>query len=391
VTPNIRDGGVLLHIGPQKTGSTAIQYALFAARGALARHGVHYVGTRPVEKEAGWVALGIGSSIGRRTPRPEAWRRVVDEIAAAAPGRICFSNEEFGRADDAAVNRILDATGAERTHLVYVARRLDKVLPSHWQQQVRARMTAFYPDFLREVLAPGSDTWATRLVMAPQDVGAVLERWGRLLPPERMTVIIADESDRNALPRTFESLLELPTGLLIPPELPANRSMGFAETETLRRLNRVTREEGWTPSEYRHLVQLGAVKALKARPSAPRTRITGVPDWAFDRVADLADAQVEAIMRSGAQVVGDPEQLRVREHGRPVPVPAELESVDIDLLVDLVGGMRAGHIRLLTRELQAAKRGAERESRARLESLDGRQLLQLLVRHTAARFGLRRS
>ena len=57
VTP-IPEGSVLLHIGPQKTGSTAIQESLHNAREQLAELGVYYPGPyrRPIE--AGWAVLG---------------------------------------------------------------------------------------------------------------------------------------------------------------------------------------------------------------------------------------------------------------------------------------------------------------------------------------------
>jgi hypothetical protein len=376
VTTSLPEGSVLLHIGPQKTGSTAIQHALHHARPELTEHGVHYVGTRPVEKEAGWVALGLGAAIGRRPPRPETWQRVVDELATVQARRTCLSNEDFGRADTAAVDRILGATGAARTHLVYVARRLDKVLPSHWQQQVKARLTAPYDDFLRDVLTPGSQSWASRLVMAPQDVGVVLSRWGRRLRPEQMTVVVADEGDQNSLLRTFESLLGLPSGLLHPPAGPANRSMGFEETAVVREVNRVAIDEKWTPAEYRHLVQLGVVPRLKER-QARGPRLAGVPAWAFERVAELADAQVDAIAASGAAVVGDPESLRLRGRVEPVDVPEEITDIDLDLLADAVSGLRAGSLRMRPRhpvDVQGIR-----------DELGGRQLLQLLARRTAAR------
>ena len=63
MTTPVPPGSLLLHIGPQKTGSTAIQHSMHEARARLAAHGVRYLGDRPVEKEAGWVALGLGPAI----------------------------------------------------------------------------------------------------------------------------------------------------------------------------------------------------------------------------------------------------------------------------------------------------------------------------------------
>ena len=385
--PNTPPGTVLLHIGPAKTGSTAMQHAMFQAREQLAEHGVHYVGSRPHEKEAGGIALGLTrGAIGRRDPRPESWQRLVDEIAGTTLPRMVLSNEDFGRADEAAIDRILAATGAERTHLVYVARRLDKVLPSHWQQQVKARMTSSYEDFLREMLDRDAGTWRHQLVMDPQDTGAVLARWGKVLPPERITVVVAEEGNRDALPRAFEALLGLPTGLIAQPQGPANQSMGLAETEAVRRINRLALDEQWTPVEYRQLVQLGVVKALKNRAGGGGPRIGGVPDWAYDRVAELADAQVEAITSFGGGVIGDPERVRVRGQVGPVVLPEEIAAVDLDVLADVVSGFRTGARRMKARKLA----GRVPDVSQQRDELGGRQLLQLLARRTATRLGVRR-
>jgi hypothetical protein len=67
--------------------------------------------------------------VGRPPAREEAWRRLADEISATTAPRVVLSNENFGRADDSAIARILDATGADRTHVVFTARRHDKLLP----------------------------------------------------------------------------------------------------------------------------------------------------------------------------------------------------------------------------------------------------------------------
>src|SRR3954469_18011488 len=95
----VPDGTRLVHIGPHKTGSTAIQVALHTARDRLTEHGVAYVTTGGYRPRKGGVALGIrGRPSG--TPRPPIrhWRRLVAEVEAADAARVCVSNEDFGRA-----------------------------------------------------------------------------------------------------------------------------------------------------------------------------------------------------------------------------------------------------------------------------------------------------
>jgi hypothetical protein len=375
-------GSFLLHVGPQKTGSTAIQLAMHHAREDLERRGVHVVGSRAMEREAGRAVLGVRVGVGKRPPRPEMWQHVVDDIRASTAPLLCLSNEDFGRADDAAVDRILDATGAERTHVVLVVRRLDRLLPSHWQERVKARSTLSYDDYLRDVLAPDPEGWHSRLLWDPLDIRAVADRWTRRLADRgRFVVVVADEDDRTVTTRAFETLLGLPQGLLVAPPDPANRSLGFTEAEAIRRLNQVTREEDWSREEYRNLVQLGVVKALKRRPAAPGDRLTGVPAWAFDRVAELADKQIEAIAGAGVRVLGDPESLRVRDRAQPAATPPDVEQVSLEVVADVGSGLRAG----------AARIRPPADVRAQRDNLGGRQLLQLLARRTAARLGVRRA
>src|SRR4051794_41950522 len=92
----VPEGTRLVHIGPHKTGSTAIQVALHTARDRLAEHGVAYVttgGYRP--RKAGW-ALGIrGRPNGSPRPPIRHWRRLVAAGAGGGRGRGCGGQGGF--------------------------------------------------------------------------------------------------------------------------------------------------------------------------------------------------------------------------------------------------------------------------------------------------------
>jgi hypothetical protein len=369
------EGSVLLHIGPQKTGSTAIQMAMHQSREMLAAHGVRYTGRTHTPREAGWAVLG-SSAIGRPVPRDKAWRKLVDEIRAATEPRVVVSNEDFALADDAAAARIVEGTDAARTHLIFVARRIDKLLPSHWQERVKARMTLSYPEFLTHVTRDGANDWESRMMWEPQDVTALVDRWAQHLDRDRISVLIADEDDRGLIPRTFEELLALPTGSLVPPKSRSNSSLSFPATEALRRVNRLTKDEAWTPQQYWRIVQSGIVERLKERSDDGQPRLTGVPASSFEEVADRADQQIEAILTAGVHVIGDPERLRIRGRVTPVEPPTEVETVSLALLTDVVSGAVAGSERLHQTELKRALRQVRPAPTA--DALSGRELAGLL-------------
>lgn len=384
-TPHVLpDGSVLLHIGPPKTGSTAIQRALHGSRAELAAQGVLYPGTRMRAQSAAAAVLGIGASVGREEPKIQRWNALVEEIRRSELPRTCLSQEPFARADDAAVGRILDGLGAERTHVLYVARRLDKVVPSHWQERVKAWAELSFEEFLHRVLEDPGGPQGHRL-WAPQDVGTVIARWAAQVGPDQVTILVSDEHDHELIPRTFEAMLGLPAGMLVPPPDRSNTSLSFVEAEAIRALNRRAREDGWTQREYWKVVQRGVVPALAHRDRSADARIRGLPDWALEQVAERAEQQIAAIEQSGVRVVGDPARLRIHGQVEAVPAPAPVEAIGLDLLVDFVGGVRAGHEQLREQPRPRVDVTTQRDN------LGARQLLQLLARRVATRLGVRRS
>ena len=99
---------------------------------------------------------------------------------------------------------------------------------------------------------------------------------------------------------------------------------------------------------------------------------------------DGTNKVVEAIRSAGVHVVGDPENLRVRGRVEPTPVPPDVESIGLDVLADIVSGVRAGSARVRERSVPPVEVQLQRDS------LGARQLLQLLARRFALRVGVRR-
>lgn len=372
------EGALLLHIGPPKTGSTAIQMALHASRPQLAEHGVLYPGTRQRARSAAAAVLGIGMPVGRKDPKIGRWHALVREVHSTDLSRVCVSHESFARADDAAVERILEGLGADRSHVVYVARRIDKVLPSHWQERVKAWTELSFEQFLHQLLEDPEAAQARR-IWPPHDVGAVVDRWAARVGRDRVTVLVADEDDRDLIPRTFETMLGLPEGLLVPPPERSNTSLSFLEAEAVRRLNRLAREEGWSPREYWKVMQRGVVQALARRDRSADARIQGIPAWALDRVADRADRQIAQIEGAGVRVIGDPERLRIRGRVQAAEVPAVVDSVPLDLLADVVRGVVHG-----ARGMHRNDAPAPRPARS-ADELSSRELTRLLGSRLARR------
>lgn len=386
-------GARLLHIGPHKTGSTAIQQAMHDAREELEGHGVHYAGSGVRPREAGWAILGGIKAVGRPEPRRRAWEELVEEVRVAGERRVCVSNEDFARATPAQAREIVDSLGGDRVHVVSVVRRLDRYLPSHWQERVKAREVRSYDEWLRLVLSETDTGWQWRNVWHAHRVEDAVRRWTDIVGSDRMTLVVADESDHDLLPRTFEELLGLPAGLLELEAGRSNRSLGYDELEMLRALNRVFVEERFPDWAYAQLVQGGLVRSLQRRGAQRRRPPLGLPEWAAERVAELSRQQAEAVRASGVRVVGDPDGL-VREAeilrgNAPDPVSSvALETVTM-ALVGVVEKAVARRERGEARRRRSAAKVTRTPRRRSVDELSGRELLGLGLRRAAGR--LRRS
>jgi hypothetical protein len=322
------DDAVLLHVGMFKTGTTAIQGALFRARPQLAEHGVLHAGETRNPMQA--VLAFRGQQMpGKPPPRPEQWDSLVAQVAAAANQRVVVSSEFLGTAGVETGRRAVQLLGGPRVHVVVTLRPLAKMMPSQWQQYVRSRATtSSYDDWLDGMLRKPPFKRPTPSFWTRNHHDALVERWASIVGPENLTVIIVDEADRTFLMRTFEDLLGLPAGLLVADKDTENRSMTLAETELVRQINVEFKNRGWSDELYRRMVLKGIGFQMQTNrtPDVDEPRIT-TPQWALDRVAEIGAAAADKISTLGVRVVGDISTLgarRLADESRGAGAPTTL-------------------------------------------------------------------
>lgn len=391
-------GARLVHIGPQKTGTTTVQHALHHARAELGSYGVVYPGRGTRPREASRAVLGFRPLRGRPRAKMESWYELVREVEAAGDRRVCISTEDFGKAGPEDAERIVHDLGGDRVHVAMAARRLDKLLPSQWQERVKMMHTFSYPDWLETVLGdnPGDPVW--RNVWVPHDTEALVERWARVVGRDRVTLLISDDADRDLIPRSFEQMLGLPEGMLSSYAGPSNQSLSMNRIELIRHVNMVFASGHWPPRIVKPLLRAGLRPDLKRTPWADYEQpIPPLPPWAAERVAELSDKRVEAVKALGVRVVGDPEWLRVRAPGEPDAAAGATGPVMVspELAAAAVQESLEGAARLQTRlRRQQRRRTASAEPRTTpgllVEQATTRDLLNALARRGTRRLPGRR-
>jgi hypothetical protein len=310
---------VYLHIGAPKTGTTYLQDRLAVNAKSLAAHDVHFPTGSPLVSPGLFqfrAALDLlGQDWGGAPGHAEgSWDGLVRKVRRRS-GTVVVSHEILAPAAPGQVARAMRDLAGSDIHVVYSARDLGRQLPAAWQESIKQGRRWSYARFLDRV--EKHRTWFYRAF----DVPRVLGTWGAGLPPENVHVVTVPHT--TAQDKHGDLLwLRMCEVLGIDPDWApldsdrSNRSLGVAETQVIRQLNRRMDRAARRESSYDALIRdmLAQGELVKRESAAVK-----LPPDRFDWAEEQTERWIEWIEGSGVHVVGDLEELR------PVR-PAEGES-----------------------------------------------------------------
>jgi hypothetical protein len=385
---------VLVHIGPYKTGTTAIQSSLHEHREELSAAGITYPGSYHRQMRPSWALLGR-SRVGEADVPGAEWDEMVAEVRRA-PGRVVISSEDFSSARGEHARKLVDDLGPDRVHVLVVARRLDKLLPSAWQERVKSvNETRTYDAWLREVLSEERSGGAAKVFWHNHGLDGLIRRWREVLPRERVIVLVTDESDRGLQPRTFERLLGLDEGLLTPGPH-SNTSLSMERIEFCRQVNLAVESRGWIGNKRLNPARRAMLGGLRAAPLADwETLIPPLPGWTVERLTQLSDERAETVAVADAIVVGDPDLLRWHGEGVGDDLGEPPSSIPTAAATGALEQALAGSLRAMRKQRATPPPAPPPAPRPQLPSvaeLPGRELARELGRRVRRRLlGSRRS
>ena len=307
----IETGGLLLHVGPHKTGTTAIQSAFVSQREKLHDFGILYPGTTAAPHGAVMERLGTAQGWDDSVPAKEGtkWDRLC-KLTRTYDGTVVVSSEALCHADEEQAVAICRELRDAPVRVVITLRALEQIIPSSWQEYVKSGWTTTYEEFLDAILNdPTNATNPTPTFWKRQDHAQLVERWVKVVGPERVAIVIGSTSNRGLLFDSFEDILSLTRGTLHNDQGPDNRSLSLPEADLLRRLN-ISLRNTMTFEEYNFLWRQGGILHLvENRIPAPDEQSLGLPAWAKSRARDIGRNFVTQIAESGACIFGELKDL----------------------------------------------------------------------------------
>lgn len=301
---------VYLHIGAPKTGTTYLQDRLSVNARSLAEHGVHFPTGSPIVGPALFQFRAALDLLGQDWGGPPghavgAWETLVRRVRRRS-GTVVISHEILAPASPAEVDRVMrDLAGAE-IHVVYTARDLARQIPAGWQESVKQGRGWSYRRFLDRF--EKGRVWFSRAF----DVPRVLSTWGAGLPPEHVHVVTVPRSRAHADGEDTLWLRMCQALGIDPAWAPvdsdhANPSLGMAEVQIVRKLNRqMDRGVGRDTAHDALIRKVLAQGELAHRKSAP----VRLPPERYPWVEDQVGRWIEWIQGAGVHVIGDLEELR---------------------------------------------------------------------------------
>ncbi len=353
VIPALPEGTVLVHIGPPKTGTSALQAAFHAHRPETLAQGVRYAGA---SRHSGSAILALGGrpSFGRDQgpPSMSKWHHLVRDVRGAREPRVLVSSEFFAEIEPATIKRAIDDLGRDSAHVVVTLRPLDRLIPSQWQQYVQSGLTIDWQSWLGRTLNEPPGPTPTFWRRHRHD--RLVERWVAEVGPDRLTVVVIDESDRDSILRVFERLLALRPGTLVAENEVVNRSMTWPEIEAVRAYVAAFKGAGLGNALFHKSMHFGAASYMKTRVPPPDEPRVVLPDWAMDRTIEVAREMVVGIRGAGVRVLGDLDSLvpadpretaeEVRTASGPRGVTAAAIQERVCVSPDIAAGMATGMV-----------------------------------------------
>lgn len=317
-----------LHLGLPRSGGGFLDSALAEHAEALAAVGLDHPSISAEEMFRAAIEI-------RRDHR--AWgyeRREVEGAWAAICRRahrgrrdVIFSQELLAGCTPAQIDLLLDALAGFEVHLIVTARDLGSQLLAAWAGSVEAGRSVSFATFRTRVMDPAREHDQAQRFWAGQDLGEVLERWGRAVrKPHRVHVVVVPRDDADPRAAVWKAVGEvvgfdagaLPLTETVPATPSAPDPAGIA---VLRTVNRAV--DGRLPGRTQRAV---VRRYLSEGPAETATR-PALPADLHDELLEIGERWRKQLAGGGYDVHGDTTWLLPAppEPGQALPdeVPAE--------------------------------------------------------------------
>ena len=350
-------GTVFLHIGPHKTGTTALQNTLFKEQSTLLRYKVNYITAEDGRGNANFAARALRNKPSQKNEAQVAvpikyWNNIVRQAGDSASDYSIISGEGFADCNDDEIHRVAKELAPGRLRIVVTLRPLAKILPSQWQQYIQNAMFEHAFDaWLGRTLnsfdnSPLPDREQPTGFWRRQGHDLLVRRWAFADTLNTPILIVANENEPRAIMQGFEALTSLPEGTLQPGATLTNRSLTLPEVEAVRSYYALLHERGFQQRVFRRgsAIRPGLLFKENRKPLSDEARLE-IPKEHSAEVLRISSTIVDNLKRQKIHLFGDLDQLRLVPASNSLNKSATLVPPDFSALLAVGMLERVGALR----------------------------------------------
>jgi hypothetical protein len=310
---------LFVHIGPPKTGTTAVQLAAKQARDLLVnRAGIDYITSAGDKEHALHATLDL---IGSRTLNAQdlanmkeskgSWRRLKDSILKSQAESGFISSEALAAFNAEDIQQFKHELMPMAFHLIITTRSLLELIPSQWQQWVKGGeqegLEQFVQRAIREYQSP-----ANSYFWNVHNTAEVAQRWINGLQPDHVSLIVVNKRFPSETFRQFELVLGITEPILSRETSEhSNASLTLEEVTFIQLLrSAIQLDPGKKKRVYVPTNSRDDIANIKVRgESRKMLHKISVPDAYVSAVLEIQDDIMNKVASLGITVLGDPTAL----------------------------------------------------------------------------------
>lgn len=292
---------LVLHVGPHKTGTSSLQWALLGQYSAKRPQKFWYPKPRslgPGHALAAHASLEIDSA--EREPLLRDWIEAAQQSECET---LIVSAEALSAAYPDKVGKLAVQTGDCDVHLVFTLTPISRRSMSLWQGMVKHRFDL------------PLDAAGNHVLNSPGLAADLIQVFADAFPEAKISAIVVDRHEPLGLYRRFAEVTGIP---LVPPqessELVVNRSLGQIEAEMVRNFNLSVTELDLSDQDYKAGLRLlrELLTSDDWQAAVPNLPLALPEDW-VEPLAERCMATVANLRKLAAEgrieILGDVDSL----------------------------------------------------------------------------------
>jgi hypothetical protein len=335
---------IILHIGPEKTGTTTIQSVFLSSRQLLAEQGIFYLSDRgsPAANLTALSLMGPSQLFDNEWVNWDRtdlyWGMAKRQLNSSRLPTALISGEAFAFATDEAITKMRNELVGCEIHLVVTLRPLSEIIPSFWQEQAKRREIVSLENFVELLIADDKSSKVVQRFWRSQRHNELVKRWMHLLGPASTTLIIVAKEEPNNLLRGFSQVLNIDSDLLIEAlnsqqkSIDKNRSRTLEEIEILRQIIRLL---GQGAKSFFRADNRFMREAFLRKPLESEHKIT-LSDEHLKVINRIERKIVEELNQLNVHIIGE-SQLLIAPSRNEMSYEAQHSSLSKDALIDIAG------------------------------------------------------